>query len=89
MSYLVVWSNVAFDQMGLILRAMPLRRAEFAGTLKAIASKLRTDPMEQGESRDDADRIWFVGDLIIVFSVDVESSTVEIASIRHNSRGSS
>lgn len=82
MNFLVVWSEHAFEQMGLILRAMSHRRAEFARALKGISATLQDDPITPGESRQGADRIWFVGDLVISYRVDTESRAVEIASIR-------
>lgn len=82
MSFLVVWSELAFDQMSIIISDSPYRRSEFAATLKRISSTLRDDPESNGESREGKDRIWFVNDLVVTFAVDDESHAVEIASIR-------
>jgi hypothetical protein len=81
MSFIVTWSKIAHDQMGALILALPRRRKEFSSALKRISSDLQSAPLSQGESREGADRIWFVGDLIVVFRVDEESEAVEVASV--------
>jgi hypothetical protein len=86
MNCLVVWAELAFEQMSLILSRYPDRRAEFAATLKKISATLHSEPQTQGESREGNDRIWFVDDLLVSYEVDEESATVEIGSIRLSRR---
>jgi hypothetical protein len=81
MNYLVVWSDTAFDQMGFAILQLPDRRAGLAKALKEMMSGLRTAPLDQGESRDGNDRIWFVDDLVVSYAVDTDTATVTIGYI--------
>ena len=82
MRFLLAWSELAFEQMSTLILDLPNRRKEFSAALKRISSLLRDDPFSQGESREENDRLWFVADLIITYTVDEDSRAVEIASIR-------
>jgi hypothetical protein len=85
MRFSAIWTPTAIDQMSLILRAIPERRSTFAATIKTITETLRTDPLSRGESREGNDRIWFVDSLVVTYSVNEQTRTVEIGSVRLSS----
>jgi plasmid stabilization system protein ParE len=80
--FLVVWSDVAFDDMSRIVRAHPTRKREFATALRQIAHRLATDPERVGESRDGGVRVMFAGEVSVFYRVDHSAQTVEIGNVR-------
>ena len=52
-----------------------------AGALRDVSDRLRRDPANEGESREDDFRILFAGSLTVYFSVDEDTRTAEVARV--------
>jgi hypothetical protein len=72
------WSREPSDRMGHILLAIPERRPALARTLRTITRVLCTRPARVGESRGGNRRVWFVGNLLITYTVDDARKIVQI-----------
>jgi hypothetical protein len=80
--FLVVWSDVAFEEMARLIRFNPERKEEFASALREISEQLSNNARHAGESREDEMRVMFSGEVSIFFSVDELDQTVEIGHVR-------
>lgn len=80
--FTVVWDNLAFDQMHALLLWNPHRRAELAAALATISRELSAGADTWGESRDPSTRLAFVGDLAVLFRVDLDDMVAEVAEFR-------
>lgn len=80
--FLLVWSRLAFDEMGDIVRDNPSRKHEFAVALRQITRQLIADAPNVGESREDELRVMFAGDLSVFYRVDTDDKTVHINNVR-------
>lgn len=77
MTYAVVWSLAAVQQLGQIVAAA----ADPAGVRQAVAFAeyaLRRMPRDLGESRGGRARVWYEGTIGLYFTVDDANLRVEI-----------
>jgi plasmid stabilization system protein ParE len=82
MMFLVVWLELAFDEMDEIVRRSPARKHEFAVALRQLTRQLAVDPLSVGESRGGELRVMFAGELSVFYHVDTNDNTVEIGNVR-------
>jgi hypothetical protein len=69
--FTVRWSQYASDELGrLWAEADAETRTLLSVVIQWIDQELRSDPLSLGESREGADRIWFIPPLAIRFEVN-------------------
>lgn len=78
----ILWIDVARDQLAdLWIRAAD-RRAVTAA-VDSIDKRLRFDPRDVGESREDPERIAFFPPLVVRFRLSEDDRRVLVVSVRH------
>lgn len=81
MSFTVIWKPVAERQLAeLWLNAED--RTTFTFAAEEVEARLRTAPVEFGESRDDFARVAVVRPLVVHFEVHEEDRMVSVLSVR-------
>jgi hypothetical protein len=81
MSYTVVWKAPAKARLAEIWMAAA-DRAAVTRAADAIDARLRTSPMDAGESREAEFRIAFIDPLVVEYSVSEPDRLVSIAHVR-------
>ncbi len=75
----VVWMQIALDDLTTLwLKANSTLRKAITRAAHQIEQALKQDPLQQGESRGNGDRVVFVRPLGVLFEVLSESSTVRV-----------
>ena len=69
MKYTVIWRPAAEGRLSDLWTAGPDRQA-IAEAANRIDSALKAGPRQQGESRDDKRRVFFVQPLAVLYSID-------------------
>lgn len=78
----VMWDTLAFDQMHPILLWHTHRRAELAVALATLTRELAARADTWGESRTGPFRLAFVGQVAVLFRVDMDDHVAEIVEVR-------
>ena len=82
--YVVEWISEALrDLARMWVDADPRKRARITAAVALLDRLMRQAPLEQGESRDGADRIAFAAPLGISFEVDETRRRVTVLSVWH------
>ena len=77
--YRVRWARTAKDELtALWLQADSATRQAITAATHQIDQALRTNPLNQGESRDEARRIMFVDPLALIFRVEPDGQTISV-----------
>lgn len=79
----LTWRGTALDLMaGEYVGLDPDGRDRMAREVQALNSRLRSDPLGVGESRDGGNRVAFVFRLTVYFHVDKPGRVVTVNSVR-------
>jgi hypothetical protein len=80
-SYTVVWKPLAMAKLAELWIAAA-DRAAFTQAANRIESLLRTNPLEVGESRTDANRVLYELPLAVAYRVSEEDLMVTVVGVR-------
>jgi hypothetical protein len=80
--FALIWSNYALDRLADIYVAATLdEQARIAAGVDALNARLRSDPLNEGESRSGTYRLTFTPLLSVGFYVSVASRTVQVTRV--------
>ncbi|MBX9624058.1 MAG: hypothetical protein K2X82_09640 [Gemmataceae bacterium] len=75
----LTWKAPALDRMADRYVALdPVRREQMAGAVEQLNARLRSDPLDVGESRAGDYRLAFLPGLQVLFRVDLTARAVEV-----------
>lgn len=77
------WPDVLLDLLAdYYVAAAPDLRQRMAAGVEGLNTRLRSDPLDVGESRERGFRIAFAPGLVVLFRVDVAARKVVISDVR-------
>ena len=80
----VEWPDMAFEQMGELIRTHPALAPAFAVGLQRLARDLSQWPDEVGESRPNDRRIAFFGPLVVYYRIVPAERVVRVIAVYLN-----
>jgi plasmid stabilization system protein ParE len=80
--FALTWSNDALDLLAdIYVAATPAERARIAAGVEALNARLRSDPINEGESRPNGRRLTFAPLLAVVFRVSTANRIVRVTHV--------
>ena len=89
MRHAVRWTRRALDAVAQAWLDNPVARTAITEDVAAADEALATDPLNQGESREENRRVVFLRNLILTIHVDAGRHVVSVLNVRHPKRGGS
>jgi plasmid stabilization system protein ParE len=81
------WSNKALDDLAdIYVAAEPTERVRIAAGVDALNARLRSDPLDEGESRSGGTRVTFPALLTVIFHVSEPQREVRVTRVRRYGR---
>ena len=81
--FTVRWKRAARDELAKIwVQADSTMRQAITAAANQVDAGLKRNPESKGESRGDAERVWFAPPLCVFFKVDVDRSLVRVVGVR-------
>jgi hypothetical protein len=78
----VQWARTARDELtNLWIQADSVRRQALVAASNSVDQRLRSDPHNEGESREESERVMFVHPLAVRFDIVETSSVVRVLRI--------
>ncbi|MBA4063461.1 MAG: hypothetical protein C0501_07065 [Isosphaera sp.] len=85
--FALIWLNKALDALAdVYVRATPEERERMAAAVDALNARLRSDPLNEGESRAGGFRVTFPVLLAVVFHVDPVDRIVRVRTVKRYGR---
>jgi len=79
----VEWLQIALDELtNLWIQADSTQRQAITRASQVVEQRLRSDPVNEGESRSGGRRITFVSPLVVRFQIEADDQTVTILHVR-------
>lgn len=83
----LIWLRKTLDALAVIYVDLdPDRREQVAGAVEKLNTRLRNDPLSEGESREPGNRITFVAGLAVGFHVDRVAREVRVTRVGKSGR---
>jgi hypothetical protein len=81
--YTLTWSSRALDQLAELYITLPLEeQRQLAAAVDAFNNRLKSQPLDEGESRGDGLRIAFTAGLSVRFRVNEVQRTVRVTYVK-------
>ena len=80
MIYTVIWRPAALEQLAEFWVSAADRQA-ITNAADDVDRKLRRDPVDQGESRDQNRRVFYVSPLAVMFEIDDDDRKVHVLDV--------
>jgi plasmid stabilization system protein ParE len=85
-TYTVRWNRRSLETVATLWLENPAQRAEISQAAESVDQRLASRPHDQGESRDEDERIMFAQPLVVIFTIDEAAELVRVVKVRHLKR---
>lgn len=83
----LIWLRKTLDRLAEVYVDLdPARREQLAGAIEKLNTRLRNDPLSEGESREPGNRVTFVAGLAVGFRVDRAAREVRVTRVGTSAR---
>lgn len=81
--FALIWPDPTLDALAdIYLAATPAERAWMAAAVDGLNARLRSDPLNEGESRSGGFRLVFIPLLTVLFHVTTADNIVRVVRVR-------